>query len=186
MRLWLFNPFVYIAGARSLFIGLAAMLATAIIGFYSHTHFDGVIDIHSGHISPLYVHLLEQLIDWGMLSIVFYLGGRIFSQSSIRLIDVAGTIAMARWVMIVPAIIGFAIHAPDVMPKTIEEIKAIMTPGFIAFGFITLLFDIWMVTLFYSAFVTSCNMKGGKGTGIFIIGLMLAEFTASMIIHNFL
>ncbi len=44
MKIWLFNPFKYIAGAKALLIGLALMLATAVIASFSLTHFDGVID----------------------------------------------------------------------------------------------------------------------------------------------
>src|SRR4051812_45608613 len=107
MKKWLFNPFVYIAGAKSLLIGWVIMLATAVIGYYSKTHFDGVVDLHTGYATPLYAYFFEQIIDWGCFALVFYIAGAIFSSSSIRFIDVAGTAALARWPVIFSAIIGF-------------------------------------------------------------------------------
>jgi hypothetical protein len=46
MRIWLFNPFKYIAGSKALLIGWTVMLATAGVAFLSKTQFDGVIDVH--------------------------------------------------------------------------------------------------------------------------------------------
>ncbi len=183
MKKWLFNPFIYLAGTRALLIGLAAMVLTGLIGFYSHTHFDGVIDIHSGRISPLTSHLLEQLIVWGVATAFFYLSGIIFSTSRIRFIDVAGTMAFARWVMIFPALLGFLVHAPATQPQTVDEIMKMITPGFIAVGLLSVVFAIWLVALMYNAYTVSCNMKGGKATGTFIVTLILAETLASLIIH---
>jgi hypothetical protein len=186
MKKWLFNPFVYVAGERALFIGIVAMMATAVVGYFSHTHFDGVIDMHNGRISPIGVHIAEQVIDWLCLTIILYIGGLIFSSSKIRLIDVAGTMALARWVMIFPAIIGFGIHAPDAPPKMLSDVMKMLTPTVIALGLLSLLFIIWMIALMYNAFTVSCNMKGGKATGVFIVGLIIAEIAASLIIHNYL
>src|SRR5436190_5111716 len=110
MKKWLFNPFVYIAGSRALLTGLLAMMATAVAGYYSHAHFDGVIDLHNGRISPFTTHILELLIDWICITLLLYLGGVLFSGSRIRFIDVAGTLALSRWVLLFPALIGLGIH----------------------------------------------------------------------------
>ena len=185
MKKWLFNPFVYLAGSRALFLGLIAMLATSFIGYYSHIHFDGVIDIHLGSITSMN-YFLEQVIDLGTIVVLFFIGGLIFSRSSIRLIDVAGTLALARWVMIFPAIIGFFISAPTAPPHTIEGILKTLTPGMVVFGLFGVVFGIWMIALMYYAFTVSCNMKGGKATAIFIAVLVIAEIMSSFIIHLFL
>ena len=186
MKKWIFNPFVYIAGTKALLIGWSVMLATAWIGFYSHTHFDGVIDVHTGRVSPISIHFLEQLVAWGVPVIIFYVAGMIFSHSRIRLIDVAGTIALSRVVMIFPAVIGFGIHAPAAKPKTLEDVMKMITPQTIGLGLLVMAFTIWMVALLYNAYSVSCNMKGGKATGVFIGGLVLSEIVAFIIIHQFL
>ncbi len=186
MKKWLFNPFVHLAGAKALFIGWAFMALTAVIGFYSHTHFDGAIDVHTGRVTPIAIHIIEQVVAWASLVLFFYIGGLIFSNSKIRLIDVAGTVALARWVMIFPAIIGFGISAPGAIPKTTEDALKLITPQLILFGLLVMAFSIWMIALMYNAFSVSCNMKGGKATGVFIGGLVLAEIVAFFIIHQYL
>jgi len=183
MKKWLFNPFMYIAGTKSLFIGLAIMAATATIGFYSHTHFDGVVDMHNGRISALPFYFWEQLIDWGTVVVIFFITGKIFSKSSIRFIDVAGTMAMARWVAIFSAVIGFGINAPNVMPHSTDDILKVITPSFVLFGLLSLVFIIWMIALMYNAFRVSCNMKGSQATGLFILSLIIAEIISKLEIY---
>ncbi len=187
MKKWLFNPFIYLAGTRALVIGLNMMVITAVVGYYSRTHFDGVIDVHStAFISTLPVHLLEQIIDWGIPTAILYFMGRIFSVSSVRLADVAGTIALARWVMIIPAILGFGIHAPATIPQTLNEIMQMITPAMIMIGVLTILIVIWMVGLLYNAYTISCNLKGSKAIITFTIGLILAETASFFIMHYYL
>jgi len=186
MKKWLFNPFIYIAGTKALVIGWAVMLATAVIGYFSKTHFDSVIDAHTGHSSPMWFYLEDALVDWSLPVAIFYIAGRIFSKSSIRFIDVAGTFALARWVMIFVAIVGFGVYMPEPnKPWTVEElIKHSMTGSVIVSGLISLAFVIWMIALMYNAFTTSCNLKGSKAVWIFIVGLLLAEILSKIILQS--
>ena len=186
MKQWLFNPFMYMAGTKALVIGWCIMLASAVICFFTKTHFDGIIDVHSGLSSATHIYFLEALIDWALPVILFYIAGLIFSASAIRLIDVAGTFALARWVMIIPAIIGIGVsdHVPP-PNATIDEVLKFITPAVIIVGLLTVLIAIWMIALMYNAFRVSCNLKGGKATGIFIVTLLIAEILSNYIIHHF-
>lgn len=184
MKNWLFNPFTYIAGGRALLIGMGGMLCAATIGFLSRTHFDGVVDLHNGMIAPFYVHVLEQITAWAAMTILFFAGGKAFSQSSIRLIDVAGTMAMARWVTIFPAVLGFGIDAPSVIPERMEDLLKMITPVMIVLALLSAVFIVWMVALMYNAFRVSCNVKGGRATGVFIVCLLLSETAAWLTIHK--
>lgn len=183
MKKWLFNPFIYIAGARALIIGWAIMAVTAVIGYYSHAHFDGAIDMHVGRIAAMPVYFLEQLVDWGSVVLLFYFAGLFFSKSKIRFVDVAGTLALARWMMIFPAIIVFGIKAPGAI-HTIDDAMKLITGTTIIFGLLIVVFAIWMVALMYNAFKVSCNMKGSNATLIFIAGLIIAEILSHFILHG--
>ncbi len=183
MKKWLFNPFVYIAGIQSLLLGWAIMLATAGICYFNHAHFDGVIDIHVGRTTPLATYFLEQLTDWGCMVLLCYAAALIFSRSGIRFIDVAGTLALARWVMIVPALLAFAVKVPA-STQNVDEIIRSITPVTITIGLLFMAFSIWMIALSYNAFKVSCNMKGGKATVIFIIVILLAEMLAYYTDHQ--
>ena len=59
VRRWLFNPFHYVAGARALLVGVVVILGAGLIGSLSNSHFDGVLDFHSGAPAPLWVFLIE-------------------------------------------------------------------------------------------------------------------------------
>lgn len=175
MNKWLFNPFIYIAGARALGIGLAAMLLTAVAGYYSNTHFDGVIDVHTGNTpAPLFVYLLEQLIIWASAVGVFYAASLLFSRSATRFIDIAGTMALARWVALFAAIAGFGIHVPKHM-NTVADITNAITGSVIALSVLIIIITIWMVALMYNAFTVSANIKGSKAIVVFTGSLIIAE-----------
>lgn len=183
MKKWLLNPFVYVAGTRALVLGVVGMTLTAVIGYFSHAHFDGAIDMHVGKISPLPVYFIEQLINWATLSLLFFVAGKFFSRSSIRFVDVSGTMALARWPSIFVALLAFGIHIPEKSTSP-EQILASINIGTIVFVLATLVFLIWMIALLYNAFSVSCNLKGGRATGIFIGTLIVAEIL-SLFIHSF-
>jgi len=182
MKKWLFNPFIYIAGARSLIAGLGFMLLTAVIAFFSHTHFDGAIDMHTGRITPLSVYLLEQLVDWGCLVMLFYIGGQLFSRTSVRLVDVAGTIALARWPLLFAAALGFGISIPR--SQNVQDIISNITPLVIICMASAVVFCVWMIALLYNAFIVSSNMKTNKAIPVFITVIVIAEVCTHLILHQ--
>jgi hypothetical protein len=165
----LFNPFRYVAGLNALLAGVLAMIVTMFIAYFSNTHFDGTIDIHySNKTFPMIVFASQQLIAWGTAAAMFYLGGIILSKSSIRFVDIAGTIALSRIVLIPAALLGFL---PAMHIESVNEIGGIALIG----ALIIILLSIWMIALMYNAFVVSCNLKGAKAITGFIISLLLAE-----------
>jgi hypothetical protein len=180
MKTWLFNPFTYIAGTKALLIGWACMLATAFVGMLSMTHFDGIIDAHCGWALPWGWYLLEQLIDWGLAFIVFSIAGFVLSKSSVRLIDVAGTMALARWPALLLAFLGFFVPQGDVKQWLAQGIPVslwLTSPAILVVA-------VWMIALMYQAFRVSCNLKGSKGILGFIAALLIAEIIAKVLFHE--
>jgi hypothetical protein len=166
-KTWLFNPFRYIAGLTSLTIGWAIMLATAGIAWFSKAHFDGVLDLHSGLITPFSWYLLDQLVAWACVVLVFYLAGLILSASTVRFVDIAGTMALARWPVFFAALLNLA-------TTPITDIHNIPATSIIIY-LVEALFFIWMVALMYRAFCVSTNLKGSKATVVFVAALLTAE-----------
>lgn len=178
MKNWLLNPFRYTAGWTALGIGWAMMLLTAVVAFYSKTHFDGVIDAHTGVALPLWVSFVEPLIDWGATVLLFYVGGRIVSATKFRLLDLAGTLALARAPMLILAIAGFLI-----VPVTnVKDIGGV----FVLTALVDVVFCVWMVVLFFQAFMLCCNVKGVKAIVTFIVGILLAEVLARVFLFHFI
>lgn len=189
--LWLFNPFRFIAGYQALLIGLAAIVLTSLLGSLSNTHFDGVLDVHTGLQAPLWFFLAEGLINWMSLAIPLLLLGLIISRSSFRTIDVIGTQALARWPYLVAAIAML----PEANRKVLGYLIAKYTQGhtstlingadmaiFAVAMFLAVLMLIWMVALMYKAYSVSCNIKGPKAIVTFIIGLIGAEVISKIAI----
>jgi len=188
---WLFNPFRFIAGFKALLLGLAIILASSFIGSFSNTHFDGVLDVHTGRSAPMWFFLAEGLIDWVCMVIPLFLFGLIVSRSAFRMIDVLGTQALARW----PYLIAALAMLPDanrrvlayLMSKLIQTAPAaaissidVLVFGFVMFVIILML--IWMVALMYRAYAVSCNIKGAGAVVTFIVSLIGAEVLSKIAI----
>jgi hypothetical protein len=185
----LFNPFVYIAGAQALFLGWAAILAAGLLGAVSHTHFDGVLDAHSGAHVPLWVFLSEGMIDWLCLAVVLLIIGRIVSRTSFRSIDVLGTQALARWPTVLVSLVtlpkGFQRFGNYLVEQFLKtggkaEFNGTDAAVFCAAVLAMIVLTCWFVVLMYKAYSVSCNLRGGKAIGSFIGGLLLAEILSKV------
>ena len=188
---WLFNPFNYVAGAQSLILGLVAILVAGGFGALSHTHFDGVIDVHSGRTAPLWTFLAEGLINWLSLAIVLLIVGMLASRSSWRAIDLFGTQALARWPMLLSALAtllpGYQRFTQHLAWKLLKQGNEPIVQGAdsVTFGIVVgviLVALIWMVYLMYKAFSVSCNLRGGKAVLLFIAALIAAEVISKIAI----
>jgi len=177
-RVWLFNPFHYVAGGTALVAGLLIIVVTSLNGALSHSHFDGVLDFHTGAAAPWWVYVAEGLIDWLVMGVLAYAAGRIVSASQFRAVDVFGTQALAR----TPALtMPVAAMLPGFQRQT--ERFVTMNPEIhvgdvmqFAAGIVGILVAlIWMVLLMYRAFSVSCNAKGTRAVVAFIVALLVAE-----------
>ncbi len=190
----LFNPFVYVAGTRALGLGLGVVLLAGLIGCLGATHFDGVLDVHSGADAPWWVFLAEGMVAWLCLSVVLLVLGRIISKTPFRTIDLLGTQALARWPTVLISLVT--------LPKGVQRFSASLVQqvthpgGQLQLGPDAVVFAIsvlamipllcWMVVLMYKSFSVSCNVKGGKAIGMFIAGLILAEILSKLALYALL
>jgi hypothetical protein len=189
IRTWLFNPFHYIAGAKALAIGVAVILTAGFIGSLSNSHFDGVLDFHTGVAAPLWVFVSEGLINWVVMGGLLLLGGKIISRSRLRALDVFGTQAMARFPTLITALAAllpgyqrFGAHLVAQYTRTLQDVQT--NPAdlimFAITAFVALLMIVWMVALMYRAYSVSCNVKGGRAIGVFIAALILGEIISKV------
>jgi len=195
---WLFNPFKYVAGARSLVIGLAAILVAGFVGSLSNSHFDGVLDFHTGRADATWVFLLEGVLDWLCLAIVLFILGKLASKTAFRVIDLFGTQSMARWPSLIIAAAALAppyrgcverlaVIAQD--PASLDNGLGVPVADVVVFGFVVLvaiLAVVWMVALMYQSYSVCCNIKGARAIGTFIVGLLAAELAAKLAVVQIL
>lgn len=186
MKKWLFNPFTYIAGAKALAIGIAIMLISSVIISLNNGHFDGAVDVHFGANTSLLQAISETLISWASLVLALYVLSRIVSESSVRFIDVAGTIALGRSPLLIIALFGFIPRPPmpDMHNPTLTDLMKVATsPGIIITGVASLPFIVWFIALLYNGYSVSTNLKGPKAVWSFIGGLVAAEIISKAILH---
>jgi hypothetical protein len=176
MKDLLFNPFRRVAGGRSLVIGLLVLMLTAIVAYYSHCHFDGVIDVHVGLSTPLWSYFMEGLLDWLCAALIFFAAARICSGTKARFIDIAGTMAMARWPMFFAALLCF-IPVQEPLPGAMIHVSA----GLIVLSLGLLACSIWMVALMYQGYSISAHLRGRKAIWSFVIALVLSESISKLI-----
>jgi hypothetical protein len=193
---YLFRPFRFIAGRESLFIGLAVLALLFVLGYWSNTHFDGVLDSHYACLtkqSQTWVHAGYQLVAWFSLVVVFYPMGRTFSSSSVRLIDVAGTLAMARFPLLLLALWGFnpGIHIcmEGVNPFDTESVMSIFGDKIgllVLTGLFSIAVIVWYIVVLYNAYSVSSNLKGSRGGWSFAIGLIISEIISRVLLNYIL
>ncbi len=186
----LINPFAKIAGWKALWIGVLAMALTAWSGQKNDIIFDGIFDVHFTTHS-LYHALMCQVIILLVLTSLFWLAGVVFSKSSIRFVDIAGTMALSRVPYLLIGLIAFfpfVGQVNSIMEKLIYTLSISsfsLAEGlqFYLFLLITIFVSVWFVILAFNAFRTSCNLRGNKAGIIFFIGIIISETLA--LILNF-
>jgi len=193
----LLNPSWYVAGGPALGLGLALILLGGLIGSFGSTHFDGVLDYHTGRPAPLWLFLAEGVIDWLALAVLLYTAGRMLSRSHhLRAIDVFGTQALARAPYLLVALTTLLPGYQRSIARSIENLRQIAAGNagsitsmsgnsidfsvFLAVGLFNLVMLIWMVALMYRAYANSCNLKGTRAVVSFIAAVLVAEIISKV------
>jgi len=186
------NPFERIAGFKALIIGLLGVFAAGTIGYYSKTHFDGILNIHSGLQGSLFLHLSEPIISILTISLWFLTGSWILSPSKIRAIDVIGTQFFAFLPLVPASLIGFSGSMERFNQQMMDYIQhptqpiSLSTGDSVVTGFlilIILVLTIWSGTLIFYACKISANLSNKKLIPLFISGIIIGMAIPKLIFH---
>jgi hypothetical protein len=192
MKFSVFNPFTHIAGMKAFAIGLLVILLSSVIGYLSHTHFDGAIDAHMSDYGNIYVYIIEGLIDFICLLVLFYIAGIIISGFHFRFIDLMGTIALSRAPMILIPLSAFAFPQGKITEYINYVIFQSGDPvaltawdviGFILSVFVMIFVIIWTIILLFNAYKICVNKKGAKLIISFIVALIISEVVSKLLIY---
>jgi hypothetical protein len=182
----IFDPFQVIAGSHALIIGIAVIVLSSLIASRTHCFFEGVIDalILPKVTEPWWIYTAQGLINWLVLASLIAISGRLVAKSKYRLIDVFGTQALARLpylfiaaLSFTPSLTRYPQHTQAIYLKT-SPVIAIQPYDIYLFlvGMILIVVAmIWAAILMYRAFSVSCNAKGPKAIGYFIVIMIIAE-----------
>ncbi|MDR0866555.1 MAG: hypothetical protein LBO74_16725 [Candidatus Symbiothrix sp.] len=189
---YLFQPFRFIAGRESLIAGVVVLIALALVGYWSYTFLDGVLDVHMGCLdeqASLLTNASCVFISWAVAVLVFFFTAKILSQSAVRLIDMAGTMAVAKYPFLFAVLIGFIpqIHfcANGLNGLDINALLVYMQENWLWMSIgsgIMAITAIWSIFLMYNAYSISGNLKGTKGIVSFIVALFVAEVISKIVL----
>lgn len=186
----LFNPFIRISGLQALGLGILGLVLAGLFASLSHTHFDGVLDTHSGAAAPLWFFVAEGFIDWLCLGLVLIAVDKVVSGGPARVGDMLGTQALARWpttcmglVLLPPALQRLGDYVLEQLRHGNLELNI---SGFIAqhgrdfaaaLAMIAglALLGIWMLVLMYKGYRFCSKLNGAKAVWTFILGILAAE-----------
>ena len=185
---WLFNPFVRIGGWTSLAAGLAGIVAAGFVAAAAGIRFDGLLDLHFVGSVPTYLPIAEGLINWIAIVAVSALIARLFGGgSNVRLLDVAGTLALARAPLVLAALLCTVPWIRD----SLDYDVILQSPNLISLvagmlvGVLAILACFaWMIVLMWKAFSITANMKGGRGAAFFIAALAAGELISKILVFR--
>ncbi len=172
---YLMNPFIRIAGYKSLLIGFAGLLLISFISYITGTHFNGLLFVGFAKDSKFVYYLLEHIIGWISIFIFLYLSGIILSKTQFRLIDVLGTSLLARLPLIIAPLIRLLPYFQSFVFQSWEM--------YFIYG-VYLLSVIWTIVLLFNAFKISCNLKNERLIISFAVSMILSEITTQLILNS--
>ncbi|MCE2514574.1 MAG: hypothetical protein J4F37_06110 [Acidobacteria bacterium] len=177
---WLFNPFVRFAGAPALGIGLTIIVATGLVAAAAGVHLDGLLDFHPGYTVPLWVPVVEGLVNWSVFTVLVWAVSLLITGRTVRLVDIAGTQALSRH----PILLSALVCAPPGVRRAHEETVAAMAEGRLALpqgwepvvaALVIAACLFWMVWLMWKAFSLCCNQRGARAVTIFAALILVGE-----------
>ena len=170
------NPFIRIAGMQALLWGVVGLVVSTLLSGLSGYHYHGLLHFGPAPNSAWWCFVAEHLIVWLVPATLFYIAGKVLSNSQIRMIDVYGTVLFAQLPLIVmnliyllPPMQAIAQLDSTMAPTEILAIPNLHWAIFLSlFGLLFILFSlVWM----FQALKVSCNLKQGRLCIVAIIGI---------------
>jgi hypothetical protein len=135
---------------------------------------------------------LDNLINIGVVTFVFYGFGAILTKGRTRFVDILGTTMLSRFPLFIIPLFNIQNQSGIIGEKIIQSItkpNAIQLTKFewiylITSGIISLLLIIWFIVLLFKAYKISTNLKGANLIVSFILGIIIAEILSKIIIYQ--
>lgn len=170
----LYNPFIYIAGVKSLVIGIISLAITTLLAYLSGTHFGGLFTINFAKDADYWFFAAENTIHWLFLSAFIYVSGVILSKSRIRFIDILGTALMSRMPLMLTPLF-----------RTLPVFESFMVRSWEMYVLIVIyvISLVWTLILLFNAIKVSCNLKNDRLTIAYILCLLLSEICTQVAVY---
>jgi hypothetical protein len=179
----LIHPFDRLSGN----LGLLVSLAAAVIGVFIATNFgvrfDGVLDVHvSTQSVPITVAVLDQVVGWGLLAILFWLTSLLLARQG-RLVDFVVIVGVARLpLVLLGALASAAFPDPSAMVRMV--FRDPLHPMLWISALVALAFVGWFIALLYNGFKVASGLAGGRLVGSFIWVVVVAEIGSKIVLFG--
>ena len=180
------NPFRYIAGMRALLLGVVFIVATSLLEWSGGVVQDGYLHFTLKQTAWVWV-LVGDVAMWLLSSLLLWVCGVAFSRSCVRVVDVFGTMAFAR-LLLLPMV------APLLLPSMQQLVLMLMeslamnidmaTSQMAMLSAMGVWTTAWLVLYLvwnYNAFSVSCNLRGAKAVTIFVVVQLLCVVLGGML-----
>ena len=172
----LINPFERIAGWEALLWGLAGMVVSTTLSYYSGWHYHGLLHFGPAQNPAWWCYAVEHFAVWMIPAVMFYLGGLLLSRSRIRMVDVLGTVVFAQLPLIVMNLFNFLPPMQKLaqIDVNMSPTEIMQQPGFLVgiwLSLVSFVFLIWALVWMFQALKVSCNLKGYRLVILYCVGI---------------
>jgi len=181
----LINPFQKIAGVKALTLGITILVLISFLGVIGQVYFIGVMGVLNAHALVkqsidinFFLLAYQNLVSWLVLSGVFMVAAIIFRKKRIRVIDFLGTVALARFPLLIMTACMALIQSVSPAFLAIDMSQGISmkgTPGMSAFSLLVLCLFIYQIATYFFALKESSGLVGKKLWLSFIASFIVAE-----------
>ena len=190
---WLFNPFVRIGGEQALAIGLGVIVVSGLVAAAGGVHFDRLLGFRAGYSVSWWVPVVEGLVNWSVISMLLVPVSLLVAPRTVRLVDIAGTQALARIPLLLAALASVPALVRDgdveLFTAAVEGRMPTLTAACLASlvaGLLGLACFIWMIWLMWKAFAVSCNQRGARAVAIFVVAVIAGELATKFLLIRML
>ena len=186
---FLINPFQKIAGVKALFTGGIVMLMMSYLGVIANVYFIGALSLLNGVVvinQPIKINFFllayQNLVACLVLSGMFIIAAKILQPKKVRIIDFIGTVALARFPLLILTILMGVLRFFKVAFIDIDLNKGIplhpsLTMSLFSAACLGLI--AWQIAAYFYAFKESSGLSGKKLWFGFLVSLVLGELIAS-------
>ena len=182
----LINPFIYFSGGTTLCAGLVIMAAMVLTAGVTGQTFRGILSYGIGDY-PYWRLALHLAGGWAIFSLLLYAAARAFSPSKVRLIDIAGNQALAKF----PGLLMLVCDA-FCMEQVMDEVNYLMetqgqnmqispSPSLLFLGIVGIIVIIWFFAWSWKGFSIAANMRGRRAIGIYVVCYLFAEVLSGFV-----
>ncbi|MBA2711156.1 MAG: hypothetical protein H0U57_11260 [Tatlockia sp.] len=190
----LINPFQKIAGIKALLLGLIVLILMSIVGSYSDVYIDGTFGYLFAEnikaIKPNFILLLYQnTVAILTLALLFFLISKLYKQKNLRIIDFLGTVALARFPILISLIFTFFDRYIEPDSYKMDYSKGIelhITLSSLLVNFIVMGALAWIIMTYLFAFKESSGLQDKKLWIGFATVMIVGELIALILTRWFL